>query len=79
MAKAMLIQGSFETSQPIMVMRDGKELTLPASAAPAVSNAPAPTPTASANQSPTPTPAAPPQQPHNIWEQANQIKDAAGK
>jgi hypothetical protein len=80
MAKDMLIQGSFEASLPIMVMRDGKQLTLPASAAPAapgVTNTPAPTPTASATESPTP--AAPPQQPHNIWEQANQIKDGAGK
>jgi hypothetical protein len=73
MAKAMLAQESFAGSLPIVVMRDGKQLTLPASAAPAVTNAPA------ANPSQTPALAAPPQQPHNIWEQANQIKDAAGK
>ena len=79
MAKAMLIQGSFEASLPIVVMRDGKELTLPTSMAPAVTNTPAPAPTANATQSPAATPAPQPQQPHNIWEQANQIKDAAGK
>jgi hypothetical protein len=79
MAKDMLIQGSFEASLPIMVMRDGKQLTLPASMAPAVTNTPAPAPTANATQSPGATPAPQPQQPHNIWEQANQIKDAAGK
>lgn len=82
MAKAMLVQSSFEASQPIVVMRDGKRLTLPLSAAPAVTNTPAATPNAgtpTAGTSQAPAPAAQPQQPHNIWEQAQQIKQQAGQ
>lgn len=80
MAKAMLAQESFAGSLPIVVMRDGKQVTLPLSAAQAVTNAPAAAPTAGTSQAPAP--AAQPQQaqqPHNIWEQAQQIKQAAGQ
>jgi hypothetical protein len=78
MAKAMLVQESFQASRPIVVLRNGKPLTLPASAAPAPTSP-------QASQSPTasaPPPAAPtaqPQQPHNVWEQVDGIKKAAGQ
>jgi hypothetical protein len=79
MAKAMLAQESFAGSLPIVVVRDGKQLTLPLSAAQRVTNAPAAAPTA-ADTSQAPAPAAQPQQqqPRNIWEQAQQIKQQAG-
>jgi hypothetical protein len=88
MAKAMLAQESFQASRPIVVMRDGKQLTLPASAAPApiastpVAPAPAspasPPPAQPGNASQSPAPPAPQQQPRNIWEQVDGIKKAAG-
>jgi hypothetical protein len=62
MAKAMLVQGSFEASLPIIVQRDGQQLTLPASAAPAVTNAPAANPALQqqARDQPAQAPAQPP-------------------
>jgi hypothetical protein len=50
MAKAMLAQYSFAASQPIMVIRDGKQMILPASAAPAAPNTPAANPSQSQAQ-----------------------------
>lgn len=76
MARAQ-VQETFQGSRPIVVMRGGKQFTLPASAAPAVTQAPAPGPTAVAP--PPPAQTAQPQQPHNVYDQINQIKDAAGK
>lgn len=80
MAKAMMQQESFAASLPIEVIRDGKQMMLPLSANPAVVSAPAASAAANGSQSPAPA-AQPPQQqqPHNIWEQAQQIKQSAGQ
>lgn len=77
-AKALLAQYSFAASQPIVVMRNGKQLTLPQSAARQVAQ-PAPAPSAGAAPAAAPQ-AQPqqPQQPHNVWEQVDGIKKAAG-
>lgn len=75
MAKAMLAQYSFSASQPIVVERDGKQVTLPLSAAPAVTNAPAnssPSPT-QAQAQPAETPNQPPPERGNVHSQVDNI------
>lgn len=74
MAKAMLAQYSFAASQPIVVERDGKQLTLPASAAPAVTNAPANNPSQpQAQAQPAQTPTQPPPERGNVHSQVENI------
>lgn len=77
-AKAMLAQYSFAASQPIVVMRGGQELALPASAARPLS-APQASQAPSTNAAPAPAAAPQPQQPRNVWEQVDGIKKAAGQ
>ncbi|HEY2586030.1 MAG TPA: hypothetical protein VGI81_09745 [Tepidisphaeraceae bacterium] len=74
MAKAMLAQYSFSASQPIVVERNGQQLTLPASAAPAVTNAPDASPSQSQAQAqPAQTPNQPPPERGNVHSQVENI------
>lgn len=85
MAKAMLAQYSFAASQPIVVIRNGTQMTLPASAAPAVANAPAAAnpaqPQAQAQTQPgQQAPDHPLPERGNVWNQVHNItKDIPGQ
>jgi hypothetical protein len=71
MAKAMLAQYSFGGSLPILVQRNGQQLTLPASAAQAAAtNAPA---NPAQAQQPGQAPAQPPAQRGNVWDQVHNV------
>lgn len=70
MAKSMLAQYSFASSRPILVQRNGQQLTLPASAAEAAAtNAPATNPTQAQAQQPS----QPPAQRGNVWDQVHNV------
>jgi hypothetical protein len=74
------VQEAFQGSRPIVVLRDGKSLTLPAPANTGVTPAPSPSAVATPQQA-TPAPGQPaapakPSAPRNIFDQANGVKNA---
>jgi hypothetical protein len=67
------VQEAFQGSRPIVVLRDGKQLTLPASADTTAAQAPSAVAVPQPAQPSQPqTPAAP----RNVYDQANGIKNA---